>query len=110
VLVRLDHVACFIVNEKHRIMWAAVKLRVSDSATDCGKGRRVVKTDQGEREVGIIQQLRGIMATKRDLEIIQKLIGSLQTKTKKRKNIKVRDLKPVKDAKGGGTQAPKGSH
>jgi capsule polysaccharide export protein KpsE/RkpR len=68
----------------------------------------MVKTNQAQGNLGIIQQLTGIMATKRDLEIIQKLIGSLQTKTKKRKNIKVRDLKPVKDAKGGGAQAPKG--
>jgi hypothetical protein len=47
------------------------------------------------------------MAIKRDLEIIRQLIGSLQTKTKKKKNIKVRDLKPVRDVKGG-VQAPKG--
>jgi hypothetical protein len=50
------------------------------------------------------------MATKRDLEIIQQLIGSLQSKTKKKKNIKVRDLKPVREVKGGGAQAPKGGH
>jgi hypothetical protein len=50
------------------------------------------------------------MATKRDLEIIQQMIGSLQSKTKKKKNIKVHDLKPVRDVKGGGTQAPKGGH
>jgi capsule polysaccharide export protein KpsE/RkpR len=68
------------------------------------------KDQSGQGDLGIIQQLTGIMATKRDLEIIQKLIGSLQTKTKKKRNIKVRDLKPVKDAKGGGTQGPKGGY
>ena len=70
----------------------------------------MVKINQAERDLKTIQQLTGIMATKRDLEIIQQMVGSLQTKTKKKKNITVRDLKPVKDAKGGGAQAPKGSH
>jgi hypothetical protein len=50
------------------------------------------------------------MASKRDLEIIQQMIGSLQTRTKKKKNIKVRDLKPVREVKGGGAQAPKDGH
>jgi capsule polysaccharide export protein KpsE/RkpR len=81
---------------------------VVDCVTGCGKGRRVVKTNQAKRDLGIIDQLIGIMATKRDLEIIRQLIGSLQTKTKKRKNIKVRDLKPVKDLKAAGLKRPRG--
>jgi hypothetical protein len=48
------------------------------------------------------------MQSKRDLEIIQQLVGSLQTKTKKKKGIRVRDLKPTNDAKGGQAPAPGG--
>jgi hypothetical protein len=48
------------------------------------------------------------MQSKRDLEIIRQMVGSLQTKRKKKKGIRVRDLKPTKDAKGGQAPGPGG--
>ena len=58
MLVRLDHVASFIVNADHGALWPTVELRIHDCVLDC------VRLDVASRTKGSLSEIIAVAAVR----------------------------------------------